>query len=154
MRCHIRKRGYRSWTIVIDLDRDANGKRLQKWDTVKGTKRDAERKAAEIVQQTLHWVHGGQGLVFTRSNGQPMLPGTVSHTFVKIARKAGFPHLWLHDLRHTHATLVLQRGVHLKVVQERLGHATISTISDIYSHVLPGIQEAAAARFDDEISGV
>ncbi len=92
--------------------------------------------------------------MFTRSNGQPMLPGTISHTFVKIARKAGFPHLRLHDLRHTHATLVLQQGVHLKVVQERLGHATISTTSDIYSHVLPGIQEAAAARFDDEFSGV
>jgi integrase len=55
----------------------------------------------------------------------------------------------LHDARHTHATIMLKQGVHPKVVQERLGHSTISTTLDTYSHVAPGLQEAAAKRFDD-----
>jgi len=54
----------------------------------------------------------------------------------------------LHDLRHTHATLMLTAGVHPKVVSERLGHANIGITLDIYSHVLPGLQEAAAEKFD------
>jgi integrase len=51
-------------------------------------------------------------------------------------------------LRHTHATLMLTAGVHPKVVSERLGHANIGITLDIYSHVLPGLQEAAAEKFD------
>jgi integrase len=63
-------------------------------------------------------------------------------------RKAGLPHVRLHDLQHTHATLMLRAGVHPKVVSERLGHAGIGITLDTYSHVLPGLQEAAAERFD------
>jgi integrase len=55
------------------------------------------------------------------------------------------PRIRLHDLRHTHATLALQAGVHPKVVQERLGHSTIAITLDIYSHVIPAMQEEAAA---------
>ena len=54
-----------------------------------------------------------------------------------------------HDLRHTHASLMLRQGVHPKVVSERLGHATVSITLDVYSHVTPGIQEAAALRFEE-----
>ncbi len=50
---------------------------------------------------------------------------------------------------HTHATILLQQGVHPKIVQERLGHSTVATTLDIYSHVLPGLQEATARRFDE-----
>nr|MQY56296.1 tyrosine-type recombinase/integrase [Dehalococcoidia bacterium] len=76
-------------------------------------------------------------------------PSTVSHAFVNTIRKAGLPHIRLHDLRHTHATLMLKASVHPKVVSERLGHSSIRITLDTYSHVLPGIQEAAAQRFDD-----
>jgi integrase len=55
----------------------------------------------------------------------------------------------LHDLRHAHATILLQQGVHPKIVQERLGHSTVATTLDIYSHVLPGLQESAARKFDE-----
>ena len=72
----------------------------------------------------------------------------VTRTFSKVVRKAGLPHIRLHDLRHTHATLMLKAGVHPKIVSERLGHAGISITLDTYSHVLPGLQEAAAERFD------
>ena len=53
------------------------------------------------------------------------------------------------DACHGHASLMLKQGIHPKVVQERLGHATISTTLDLYSHVAPGMQEAAAKRFDE-----
>ncbi len=55
----------------------------------------------------------------------------------------------LHDLRHTHATLMLSQGVHPKVVSERLGHSSVAITLDTYSHVLPGIQAAAARHFDE-----
>ena len=55
----------------------------------------------------------------------------------------------LHDARHTHASLMLKQGIHPKIVQERLGHSSIAMTLDIYSHVAPGLQEAAALKFDD-----
>ena len=58
----------------------------------------------------------------------------------------------LHDARHAHATLMLKQGVHPKIVQERLGHAKVGTTLDIYSHVTPGLQEAAALRFDEGLN--
>ncbi len=62
-------------------------------------------------------------------------------------KNTGMPGVRLHDLRHTYASLMLQAGVHPKVVSERLGHAGVSITLDTYSHVLPGVQEEAAERF-------
>ena len=59
-----------------------------------------------------------------------------------IANRAGFK-LRFHDLRHTHATLMLKSGIHPKIVSERLGHATVAFTLDTYTHVVPGIQEAS-----------
>ncbi len=81
-------------------------------------------------------------------DGSPLPPDTITHAWAKLAKKTGFSDVRLHDARHTHASLLLKQGVHPKIVQERLGHATISTTLDIYSHVAPGLQEAAATRFD------
>ena len=81
-------------------------------------------------------------------DGSPVPPDTVTHAWRKLARRNGFKGVRLHDARHTHATLLLKQGVHPKIVQERLGHATIATTLDTYSHVLPGLQEAAALKFD------
>ncbi len=61
------------------------------------------------------------------------------------------PRIRFHDLRHTHASLMLLQGVHPKVVSERLGHANIGITLDTYSHVMPGLQEKAAAKFADEL---
>lgn len=83
------------------------------------------------------------GLVFCRPDGAPWCPSTITHHFHDLAKNAGFPDLRFHDLRHTHATLLLKQGVHPKVVQERLGHASITTTMDIYSHVLPTLQKQA-----------
>jgi integrase len=87
-------------------------------------------------------------LVFSDLEGKPLLPDTVSHVWAKLVKRTGLEGIRFHDARHTHASLMLKQGVHPKVVQERLGHATISTTLDLYSHVTPGLQEAAAAGFD------
>ena len=91
-------------------------------------------------------------LVFSQVDGKPLLPDTVSHAWVKTVKRAGLKHFRLHDGRHTHASIMLKQGIHPKIVQERLGHATISTTLDLYSHVAPGLQEAAALRFDEALS--
>ena len=90
----------------------------------------------------------GDDLVFAHPDGAPLDPGTVGHTFSDVLKKAGIPHIRFHDLRHTHATLMLKSAVHPKVVSERLGHASVAFTLDTYSHVVPGLQEAAAERFD------
>ena len=88
-------------------------------------------------------------LVFSRWDGSPLLPDSVTHAWVKLVRKCGLRGIRLHDARHTHATIMLKQGIHPKIVQERLGHSTISTTLDTYSHVAPGLQQAAAMAFDD-----
>jgi integrase len=90
--------------------------------------------------------------VFTRCDGRPMSPDALSHNFAAVARSLGLPGTGLHMLRHSHASLLLLQGVNPKVVSERLGHSTVSITLDIYSHVLPGLQEAAAAAFDQAMA--
>jgi len=88
-------------------------------------------------------------LVFSHPDGKPFRPNTVSRALQEIAQSIGLKGARLHDLRHAHATILLQQGVHPKIVQERLGHSSVATTLDIYSHVLPGLQEAAARRFEE-----
>ncbi len=85
--------------------------------------------------------------VFTRLDGQPVHPHALSQTFDRLQRPAGVPTIRLHDLRHTHATLMLKHGVPLKVVSERLGHSTPAFTMAVYQHVLPGMQRDAADIF-------
>jgi integrase len=91
---------------------------------------------------------GDEDLVFSWPDGRPFDADSVTHTFGKIMKNAGFSGVRLHDLRHTHASLMLKAGIHAKVVSERLGHANIGITLDTYSHLLPGLQEDAAERFD------
>ncbi|MGA8017179.1 MAG: site-specific integrase [Candidatus Dormiibacterota bacterium] len=85
-------------------------------------------------------------LVFTDALGRPLSETRLRHAFHRLLREAGLPRIRLHDLRHTMATLMLAQGEHPKVVSERLGHSTVSITLDTYSHVLPGLQAAAAER--------
>ena len=86
--------------------------------------------------------------IFGRPNGTLPDHAGITRSFSSILQQAGLPHIRIHDLRHTHATLLLMAGVHPKVVSERLGHASVAITLDTYSHVLPGLQEAAADSFD------
>jgi integrase len=61
---------------------------------------------------------------------------------------SGLPRIRFHDLRHAHATHLLMAGVHPKIASERLGHSKVGITLDLYSHVMPGMQEDAAAKVD------
>lgn len=84
-----------------------------------------------------------------RSDGELINPQTISQCFDRAVAKTTLPRLSLHGLRHTHATLLLQAGVPIKVVSERLGHSTPAFTMATYQHVLPGMQAEAAATFAD-----
>ena len=88
------------------------------------------------------------GYVFTHPDGMPIDPNLATRAFKKVVTTSGLPKLTIHGLRHTHATILLEQGVNPKVVSERLGHASVATTMDIYSHVLPDMQEKAALAID------
>lgn len=87
--------------------------------------------------------------MFCDALGRPVSTIRLRYAFHQLLREAGLPRIRLHDLRHTMATLMLAGGEHPKVVSERLGHATVGITLDTYSHVLPGLQAAAAERLAD-----
>jgi integrase len=86
--------------------------------------------------------------VFADADGEPIHPHAVSQAFQRVTRRAGVPIIRLHDLRHTHATLLLKEHVTPKVVTERLGHARVAFTLETYQHVLPGMQADAARTFE------
>lgn len=92
-------------------------------------------------------------LVFCHiENGKPLRPDTVTRAWALTSIKAKLKHIRLHDARHSHASLMLKQGIHPKIVQERLGHSSIAITTDTYSHVTPGLQQAAAKSFDEAFS--
>jgi integrase len=106
-------------------------------------------KATREVQRSMLGISlKDDDLVFSTVAGKPLRPNTVSRAWTIMAARSGVKVIRFHDARHTHATLMLKQGVNPKIVQERLGHATIAVTLDTYSHVVPGLQEAAAAGFD------
>ena len=92
------------------------------------------------------------GLVFTRTDGKPLHPHTVSQAFERAQRHLDVSPIRFHDLRHTHASLLLRDRVPIKVVSERLGHANPAFTMTTYQHVIPGMQEDAAAAFGQLLS--
>jgi integrase len=90
--------------------------------------------------------------VFTNRTGGPLHVNSMMLQFKKLTEAAGLPKIRFHDLRHTSATLLLAKGVHPKIVQERLGHADISMTLNRYSHVTPDMQRLAADTLDEAFS--
>ena len=88
--------------------------------------------------------------VFATAKGNYIALTTLRRALNSILKKAGLPHLRFHDLRHSAATILLSRGTHPKVVQEILGHSQIAMTLDVYSHVLPSMQEDVTKRWDDD----
>jgi len=106
-----------------------------------------KRQAAERMRLGPAWTN--HDLIFPSELGTPLTHSNITQVFKRILRRAGLrTSLRLYDLRHTHATLLLKADVHPKIVSERLGHSTISLTLDVYSHVLPSMQEKAADQID------
>jgi integrase len=76
-------------------------------------------------------------------------PTSLTHEWTRVSAKTGLPRIRFHDLRHTHATALLANNVNPKIASERLGHSKVGITLDLYSHVLPGMQEDAVSRVDD-----
>jgi integrase len=93
------------------------------------------------------WVE--RGIVFTNTIGGFLSSNILRQLFHDLLKSAGLPDMRFHDLRHSAATILLGAKVQLKVVSERLGHASIATTADIYSHVLPEMQQEVVDKIDD-----
>lgn len=112
-----------------------------------------QREDQEARKRHLGHAWVGNDLVIGREDGKPVKPDTLSSGWATFVRKRGLPPVRFHDLRHAHATLMLSKGIHPKIVAERLGHASIGITLDTYSHVLPAMQAEAAAAFDEIFAG-
>jgi integrase len=88
------------------------------------------------------------GWVCAHADGRHLQPDSVTSNYRKVLAKAGLPHCRFHDLRHTLATQLLANGVPVKVVSEILGHSSVYITQDVYSHVLPHMQQQAADTID------
>ncbi|MBM7623769.1 integrase [Sporohalobacter salinus] len=105
------------------------------------------RKTQKEFKMKLRDVYSNEkNLVFTWKDGKAYKPRYATRQFNKIAESVGLEEFRLHDLRHTHATLMLKANVHPKIVQERLGHNSISQTLDTYSHVIPSMQKEALKK--------
>ncbi len=107
---------------------------------------------AHLGNQLLHRLELGgayedNALVFPGPLGKPLNPMTLTRAYQSYAKKLGQSKAKLHDLRHFHASVMLQNGESLLLVGRRLGHASIATTGDVYGHLLPGWQKEAANAF-------
>jgi integrase len=113
-------------------------------DELQSLKQQQERDYAELKIR-----HNQDTLILSRYDGTPFWPSSISHEFHKeLLKIPELPRVRFHDLRHSHATQLLQAGIHPKIAQERLGHSTITTTLDLYSHVTDTMQDEAAAVID------
>lgn len=105
------------------------------------------RQAEERLRAGTAWLE--QDLVFCTQRGGPLYKGNLlADSFFPLLARAGVRRVRFHDLRHTAATLLLSRGVPVKVVSELLGHASVAITLDIYAHVLPDMQAQATAAME------
>ena len=134
----------RVWTVGTPKGRGRGATRLLSLDpgTVAALRAHRDRQSYERSAAGEFWQENG--LVFCRENGTPLNPTRIGHRLTVRAGQAGLPHIRVHDLRHTYATLALLAGVHPKVVSERLGHANIAITLTLYSHVTEGMDRSAA----------
>lgn len=87
--------------------------------------------------------------IFTRWDGEPMRPDTITNQFREFVKAHDLPPVHLHSLRHTNATLMIAGGMNLTTVAKRLGHANTNTTTKIYAHAIKTAEEAAAEMLDD-----
>jgi len=137
--------------IVYKAPKTAKGRRVI--DLLSLTVEALVRHKGEQAQSRLLLgdAYEDNDLVVPRPDGRPNTPCVVGRMYHDLAKKLGLPTSRFHDLRHTHATLLLRQGEHPKVVAERLGHSSVNITLDRYSHVLPDMQEAAARRLDSTL---
>ena len=130
--------------VLFGTPKTAKGRRSIELDagTVAALRAHRQRQLEERLLVGSGW--RDLDLVFCKPTGEPLHPERFSRDFAKRVERGGFSRIRLHDLRHTWATLALGAGIHPKIVQERLGHASVGITLDIYSHATPAMQRDAA----------
>ena len=81
--------------------------------------------------------------VCAREDGEALQPNSIGHAWDRFLASTKLPRIRFHDLRHSHATIMLASNIHPKIVSERLGHSRVALTMDTYSHVIPGMQEGS-----------
>jgi integrase len=119
--------------------------------TISALKAHLSRQLEEIEKMGSLYQPGG--LIFATEAGTIINPSNLrNRSFKPLLKRAGLPEIRFHDLRHTCATLLLSKSINPKVVSEMLGHASISITLDIYSHLLPDMQEKAVEALEEMLS--
>ena len=145
-------------SVVESLEQTQGGLRFKSPKSGKG--RTVALSATMVDELRVHRVRRAQellklgarlsddDLVIAHADGSIVQPIYISQHWARTIRTTKLAHLRFHDLRHAHATHLLANGVHPKVASERLGHSKVGITLDLYSHVIPGMQEDAAALVD------
>jgi integrase len=105
-----------------------------------------KRQAEELLKVGIRL--SDDTFVVAKADGSSLQPDTITQDWFRKLEGTSLPRIRFHDLRHAHATHMLANGVNPKVASERLGHSKVGITLDLYSHVLPGLQEEAADRVD------
>ncbi|MBV6713981.1 tyrosine-type recombinase/integrase [Paenibacillus chitinolyticus] len=87
-------------------------------------------------------------VIFNLTNGKTVYPSNLTKRYKQDVSLAGLPHIPFHSMRHTHATMLIEQNIHVKLISERLGHSKIGVTLDIYSHVSPSMQREVADRIN------
>lgn len=93
-------------------------------------------------------------LVCCYENGEPIKPRRITETFAYLTNKSGLPKIRFHDLRHSHASMLLNNGVNPKIGAERLGHSSVQIYLDRYSHLLPDMQRDAVDLVEEKMKSI
>lgn len=132
------------YKLVFDTPKSTKSKRPISLDAETVSLLRVHRRIQKEQRLSMGMKVDDNDLVFARADGEPIHPDAFSDAFEKVVKRSGLPRLTCHDLRHTHASLALRAGIHPKIVQERLGHASIQITLDTYSHLIPSLDKDAA----------
>lgn len=140
MKGYVARKRDRYYAVIYDGLDPVTGRERRSWHPAGWHAfQSAERRAVGIEDSDQ---------MFTAASGEPVHPNATSQAFDRIVRRAGVPIISLHGLRHTHGSLLVEAGVPVKVVTERLGHAREVFTIETYQHVMPGMQAKAASTFE------
>jgi integrase len=139
--------------VVYGTPKTERGRRSIALDTATVTALKAWRKEQLAERLSFGAGYAEGDLIFCLPDGRPYHPERFSREFDRRVERWDMPRIRLHDLRHTHATLALERRIHPRVVQERLGHANVGITLDTYSHVSPAMDASAAETIAGAIFG-
>jgi len=113
---------------------------------------EQKRKYIQLQQEIKEKFVDMDLVIFNLANGKQVFPANLTKTYIKHVKESGLPYITFHALRHTHATLLIEKNVNVKLISDRLGHSKISVTLDVYSHVTTSMQREVADQIEQIIS--